>query len=89
MESARISENGQITIPLGIRKKLGMKSGDKITFSVVDDKLVLVNSSVEALVKLQNAFDGVADEMGIKDEQDVVDMVKEIRAEVSGEYKCV
>lgn len=36
---------------------------------------------VDALAEVQKAFQGTADELGIKDEQGVVDMVKEIRAE--------
>lgn len=31
--------------------------------------------------KTQEAFKGVAEELGIKDEQDIVKLVKEIRAE--------
>jgi toxin-antitoxin system, antitoxin component, abrB famil len=32
MNLAKISANGQITIPIEIRKHLGLKSGDKILF---------------------------------------------------------
>lgn len=40
-----------------------------------------VNESVRALQEAQEAFQGVADALGVKTEQDVVDMVKEVRAE--------
>lgn len=39
------------------------------------------NSITEALCEVQQAFEGIADELGIKTEKDVVDMVKEIRSE--------
>ena len=42
---------------------------------------------VDALLEVQKAFRGTADELGIKDEQGVVDMVKEIRAERRDDYQ--
>ena len=42
---------------------------------------------VDALLEVQTAFRGTADELGIKDEQGVVDMVKEIRAERRDDYQ--
>ena len=32
MELAKVTSKGQITIPIEIRKKLGIKNGDKILF---------------------------------------------------------
>lgn len=43
--------------------------------------------SVDALLEVQKAFRSTADELGIKDEQGVVDMVKEIRAERRDDYQ--
>ena len=50
------------------------------------EKIVLMNASVKALLDAQEAFRGGAEEIGVHDEQDVVDMVKEIRAERSALY---
>lgn len=88
MELAKITSKGQITIPSAIRKKLGVKDGDKVLFVQEGDKIIMMNASLNALLKAQNAFQGVADEIGVQNEQDVVDMVKEIRAERSGDYQC-
>lgn len=88
MELAKITSKGQITIPIAIRKFLNVKDGDKVMFIQDGDKVVMTNASVDALFKAQEAFKGVAEELGVKNEQDVVDMVKEIRAERSGEYIC-
>ena len=43
--------------------------------------------SVDALLEVQKAVRGTADELGIKNEQGVVDMVKEIRAERRDDYQ--
>ncbi|MCD7762921.1 MAG: type II toxin-antitoxin system PrlF family antitoxin [Lachnospiraceae bacterium] len=83
MELAKITSKGQITIPIAIRRLLGLKDGDKVLFVQEGKKVVMMNASVEALLEAQDAFSGVAEEMGLKDEQDVVDMVKDIRAERS------
>lgn len=88
MELAKITSKGQITIPIAIRRLLGVKDGDKVMFVQEGKKVVMMNASVEALLEAQDAFSGVAEEMGLKDEQDVVDMVKDIRAERSGKYVC-
>ncbi|MCD7813184.1 MAG: type II toxin-antitoxin system PrlF family antitoxin [Lachnospiraceae bacterium] len=88
MELAKITSKGQITIPIAIRRLLGVKDGDKVMFIQEGNKVVMTNASMEALLEVQDAFKGVADELNIKDEQDVVDMVKEIRAERSDNYIC-
>lgn len=88
MELAKITSKGQITLPVGIRKKLGVKDGDKVLFVEDNGKVIIMNASIQALLEVQKAFEGVADELGIKDEQDVVDMVKEIRADRAGKYQC-
>ena len=81
MELAKITSKGQITIPASIRKLLGVKDGDKVLFVQEGNKVVMMNASVNALLEAQREFQGMAEALGLKGEQDVVDMVKEIRAE--------
>lgn len=88
MELAKVTSKGQITIPAAIRKLLGVKDGDKVLFVQEGSKVVMMNASVDALMEVQRAFQGVADDLGLDDEQDVVDMVKQIRAERGGNYQC-
>lgn len=88
MELAKVTSKGQITIPSAIRKLLGIKDGDKVLFVQEGSKVVMMNASINALMEAQKAFQGAAEELGIRNEQDVVDMVKEIRAERQGNYSC-
>ena len=81
MELAKVTAKGQITIPISIRKKLGVKEGDKVLFFEDNGKIILTHASLSALLRAQSAMEGVADELGINDEDDVAAMVKEIRAE--------
>ena len=84
MELAKITSKGQITLPIAIRRMLGVKDGDKVAFIEKNNQIVVVNASLEALSHAQNAFAGVAEELGLESEEDVVKMIKEIRAERAG-----
>lgn len=80
MNLAKISANGQITVPAEIRRLLGLKSGDKILF-VQNSKgeIVINNASAQAIYKAQKSFDGVAEELGVYNEDDVQELVNEVR----------
>ena len=78
---AKVTSKGQITIPKEIREKLGLKTGDKILFIEDSGRIYLMNSSMNALREAQMAFKGEAERVGLKNEDDVVTMVKELREE--------
>ena len=80
MNLAKLSANGQITVPVEVRRRLGLKSGDKILFFQNEDgEIVLSNASATAIREAQNAFAGLAEKLGVKDEDDVQALVDEIR----------
>ena len=81
MELAKVTTKGQVTIPIAIRKRLGIKDGDKLLFLVKPDGVVLVNPTMAALEKIGSAFEGEAERLGLKDDDDVVAMIREIRKE--------
>ncbi|MCL1917392.1 MAG: AbrB/MazE/SpoVT family DNA-binding domain-containing protein [Peptococcaceae bacterium] len=85
MELAKITIRGQITIPIEIRKKLGVKDGDKVIFVEENGRIIMENAAMIALKNAQDAFAGEAERLGLKNEQDVVDMVKEVRRERTSE----
>ena len=85
MELAKVTSKGQITIPIEIRKKLGIREGDKVLLVEEQGRVIMMNSSMEALRKAQAAFEGEADRLGLKDESDVADLVAELRRERVGE----
>jgi len=54
MNLAKVSPNGQITVPVEIRRKLNIKEGDKIIFlEKPNGEIVLQNSSVIAIRQAQ------------------------------------
>lgn len=79
MELAKVTSKGQITIPVDIRKKLGIKNGDKLLFLEESGRIYIMNSSMDALREAQAAFAGEAERVGIKDDDDIMAMIKEMR----------
>jgi len=82
MELAKITSKGQITIPVQIRKLLNLKDGDKVVFLADGDKVVIENSTRLAIREAQAAFVGLAEELGLETEEDVINLVKEVRQEL-------
>ncbi|MDR1875115.1 MAG: AbrB/MazE/SpoVT family DNA-binding domain-containing protein [Synergistaceae bacterium] len=81
MDVAKITSKGQITIPADIRRKLSLKEGDKIIFIEQDGRCYFENAALVAIERMQKAFAGEAERVGLKNEDDVVRMVREIRRE--------
>ena len=80
MNLAKVSANGQVTVPAEIRRKLNLKEGDKILFfERGDGEVVINNASATAILNAQKAFEGVAKEFGINSEEDVQRLVNEVR----------
>lgn len=80
MNLAKISANGQITVPVEIRRSLGLKAGDKILFlEKQNGEIVLCNASTQAIRKAQLAFEGAAEALGVSTEEDIQSMIDEER----------
>jgi len=85
MNLAKVSANGQITVPLEVRKKLMLKEGDKILFVERENgEIVIDNASAIAIRKAQTAFANVARDAGIQDEDEVQALVDEVRYSKKG-----
>ena len=96
MEIAKISSKGQITIPVSVRKKLNLKTGDKIMIFEENGRFYFDNSAMLAFKRVEEAFAGEAVKAGFEKEEDMQDYMREIRKEVRGyqiaynaRHKCV
>ena len=79
MNLAKVSANGQVTVPVEIRKKLQLKEGDKLLFIERDGEIVINNASATAIVRAQAAFVGAAKDFGVANDEDVQKLVDEVR----------
>ena len=80
MNLAKISQNGQITVPIEIRRALKLKEGDKILFLQRENgEVVVENASEAAIRKAQKVFEGAAADFGFYSEDDVLAEVMRMR----------
>ncbi len=76
MHESIIMSNGQIVIPGEIRKLLCL---DSVSFIVNETQVILENSAISALKKIQKEFEGEAKKAGIQNEEDVEKFFQEKR----------
>ncbi len=81
VDNAKVMSKGQVTIPKDVREVLGVSTGDRITFVVEGNTVRLVNSAVYAMQILQAQMKGEAERAGLVSEDDIMEMVKEVRDE--------
>ena len=74
MNLARVSSNGQITVPVEIRRKLAIKEGDKVMFFERNGEILLKNSSLLAIREAQMALSDID-----VSEDDILNDVMELR----------
>jgi antitoxin PrlF len=81
MESSSVSSKGQVTIPLTVRRRLGLQEGDRVEFLIEDGKTVLRPARETA--------DPFAEYVGIlpafRNHDEVVQWVHELRDAEDGE----
>lgn len=51
-----MTSKGQVTVPQEIRKRLGLKSGDKMTFTLLSDGTVVMRPKTRRLVDLAGSL---------------------------------
>lgn len=83
MNLAKVSANGQVTVPVEIRRRLQLKEGDKLLFIERDGQIVIDNASSTAILRAQDAFAGAAKDFGVSSEEDVQSLVDEVRCGIS------
>ncbi len=81
VDNAKVMAKGQITLPKDIREALGVQTGDRVTLIRKDNQVIMMNSAVYAMRMLQTAMGGEAEKTGLASDDDVVEMLMEMRSE--------
>ena len=81
IDNAKVMAKGQVTIPKDVRAALGINCGDRVTFVVEGKNVKLVNAAVYAMQMLQSEMAGEAKKSGLDSDEDVMDLVNNLRAE--------
>lgn len=84
-DNVRTIQDDKVTIPSEVQKILGVSNGYRVMFIAEGEEVRIVNPAVYAMRKLQEAMKGAAEEAGLYTEDDVVALVKEVRAELAAE----
>lgn len=81
IDNAKVMSKGQVTIPKDVRNVLGIESGDRVTFIVENGNVRIVNTAIYAMQILQKDLEGMASEVGLETEEDINELIKDIRSE--------
>ena len=80
MDLAKVSSNGQITVPVEIRRLLQLRAGDKVLFyQKPNGDIVVDNASARAIQKAQASMSGLAEALGVSNEDEMQALVDEVR----------
>ena len=56
MAETTLTSKGQVTVPREIRERLGLSSGDKLTFTLLSDGTVIVRAKTRRLLDLAGSL---------------------------------
>ncbi len=80
MNLAKLSANGQITVPAEVRRRLHLVPGDKVLFvEKPNGEVVVSKAGLAALAQAQVAFAGAAADFGVSDDDGVQGLVDDVR----------
>lgn len=78
--TARVSTKGQITIPVCLRRNMGLRAGSFVTFIRENDGTIsLLGATLAALRQAQESFAGAAQERGIRRHQDLNRLIRRVQ----------
>lgn len=84
IDNAKVMSKGQVTIPRDIRKRLRIAEGDRVTFICEGDYAIVMNANLYAMKTLQKEMSGAFEEAGINSEDDILQLVRDVREEIEG-----
>jgi AbrB family looped-hinge helix DNA binding protein len=84
MEVAKISDKGQITIPISVRNRLQLNTGDKVLIMEENGRFYIENAARIAFGHVEEGFRDAALEAGFESEEQMQEYMREIRKEVRG-----
>ena len=84
-DTVRTIQDDKVVIPDEMQKILGVANGYRVMLIADGEEVRIVNPAIHAMRKLQEEMKGAAEKAGLYTEDDVVALVKEVRAELAEE----
>jgi AbrB family looped-hinge helix DNA binding protein len=75
---------GQITLPIDIRQKLKLKTGDRVALIYDNERVVMMNPAIYAMDNFTQAMEEEWEKAGIRGEDDILELCREVREEGAG-----
>ena len=84
LNTAKVMSKGQITLPVDIRKNMKLQTGDRVDLIYENNRVIMMNPAIHAMEEFQKAMAGEWEKAGINSEDDLNELLREVRAEVEG-----
>ena len=81
MESVKVNEIGQITISSDVISSFGFEKGEEFYLVKHNKGFSLLPSTVDPIDEIEKISEGIAEKLGIKTEDDVVEFMRNLRKE--------
>ena len=88
LNTAKIMSKGQITLPVDIRRSMGLSVGDRVTLIYADNRVIMMNPAVYAMEMFQKALEDEWENAGINSDEDVQLMAAEARKKYMAKYRA-
>jgi len=82
--TAKVMSKGQITLPIDIRRSMGLSTGDRVALVYENNRVIMVNPAIYAMEMLQKEMQGEAEKAELTTEDDITNLCREVRDEVEG-----
>ena len=78
--TAKVMSKGQITLPVEIRKIMGLSVGDRVALIYENNRVIMINPAIYAMEVLQDKMENEWEKANIHSEEDLLMMVAEVRS---------
>jgi len=85
--TAKVMSKGQITLPVDIRRNLRLSTGDRVALIYENNRVILMNPAIYAMEQLQQSVAGDWKAAGVNSQEDLDNLMREVREEIEGEYE--
>ena len=60
MSEATLTSKGQVTIPVEVRKAMGLSAGERVVFTQLDDGTTVMRAKTRSIIELEGLLKGAA-----------------------------
>jgi len=82
--TAKVMSKGQITLPVDMRKSMGLSAGDRVALIYENNRVVMMNPAIFAMEEFQKKMEGEGEKAGLTTEEGIANLCREVRAEAEG-----